>query len=164
MIDLRARCGKQGLFIIFVAALAVVIYIIARVASENDESRIRKVVYAGALGVEREDAAKCASLISDSYLDKYGNNKLSFLKLVSELFREYQDFKVDIKQLNVDIKDADAFVDIGFRCYFKKALEAKVYYDDGKLKLNLKKDSGRWKIESVEYLGSNEVLFLQSVA
>jgi len=46
-----------------------------------------------------------------------------------------------------------------------KGLEAdvEVYYDNGKWGLRFQKEEGLWKVRALEYSGSNEMLFLQSV-
>ena len=70
--------------------------------------------------------------------------------------------KVDF--LKIDIEGAQAAADISFKAYFRKPGDAQLYYDNGKLEVRLDKGSGRWKAVSIEYSGSSEILFLQTVA
>ena len=158
------REGKQGLFILSVVVVAIIVYAGLRVLGENEESRIRKVINTAVLAVEKNDTLRCASLVSGAYEDKYGNSKLTLLRIVQEIFNEYKDFKVVIKQMNIEIKDNASSADVAFTSYFKQAGESQIYYDSGKIKVGLIKEDGRWRIHNLEYLGSQEMLFLQSVA
>lgn len=150
--------------VLFVAAFAVGLYFVVRGCGVNEESRVRSAVYAGVVALEKKNAIKCASLISESYQDKYGNDKVSFLKAVTEFFNEYQDLKIDIKQLKIEVRGPQAGAEARFVCYFKNSGDAQVYYDNGKLDLRFQKEEGLWKVRALEYSGSNEILFLQSVA
>lgn len=156
---------KQFAIILGAVFCAIVLYAMIRIFSEDDESRVRKTIYAGVLAVERQDILKCGLLLSDDYQDSYGHNKAMVLKFVSEIFKEYKSFKIHIKQLKIEIKESSAEADIAFKCYFKKwGDEKRMYYDTGKLKVHFDKEGRRWKVKKIEYTGANELLFIQSVA
>jgi len=158
------RNGKSGRIVFFVALAAAVLYLCVRLFSVDDESRIRKVVYSGVVGFEREDIFRCASIISDNYSDQYGNSKASFIGIIKDLFSDYSDLRVEIKQLQINVEKEGSGADVGFVCYFKKTGEKQIYYDKGKLKIIFRKEAGHWKIFSVDYSGSKDILFIQSVA
>jgi hypothetical protein len=155
---------KQGLIVLAVIFGALALYAAVRTLTENDEGRVRKVIYAATLGVENEDIARCSSFFSDSYLDTQGYDKVAVLKILSDIFKSFRDLKVEIKQLKVEIKELEAEANIGFKCYMKKAAGEQVYYDAGKLKVIFKKEDDRWKARSVEYTGSDQMLFLNAIA
>ena len=147
-----------------VALAAVVLYGVVRSCLENDETRIRKVVYQAAFAVERKDLLKCASLVSDAYDDRYGNNKPALIQFVGRIFQEFEGFRVEIKTLKTDIKAEQASASIGYKAYFKKRTQDQLYYDAGILEVNFQKEEGRWRARRIEYKGMNELLFIQSVA
>ncbi len=156
---------KNTRALIFLVAIAsVVAYFSVRSCGENDETRIRKVIYTGVLCVEGEDLRRCLPLVSDRYADEYGHSKLVFLKLVKDIFADFRDIKVEVKQLLVRIKADEAEADVAFTCIFRKLEETQLYYDNGKLKVHFRKEDGRWKVDGVAYEGAGEMLFLQSVA
>ena len=158
------RHGKTGAIVFIVTLAAAVLYLCVRLLSVDDESRVRKVVYSGVVGFEREDILRCASIISDNYSDQYGNSRAVFIGIIKDIFSDYSDIRVEIKQLQIKAEENDSVADVGFVCYFKKTGQKQIYYDKGKLKIIFKKDDGRWKIYRVDYSGSKDILFIQSVA
>ncbi len=156
---------KQLGIILGVVFFAIALYVMVRVLGEDDESRVRKVVYAGVLAIERHDLLMCGRLISDAYEDSYGYNKAAILQFISSIFKGQEFIKVEIKQLKIEVKEAGAEADIGFKSYFKKrGVDEKIYYDTGKLKVYFQKEDRRWKVREIKYTGSHELLFIQGVA
>jgi hypothetical protein len=155
---------RQRLLVFIFVLVAVTLYWSVRSFLENEESRVRKAVYAGALAVEREDLRRCAALISDSYADPSGNDKPMLLRAASSIFREYRKFRVEIKSLDIRLDDGQAQADIGVQCYFKKPDDERVYYDTGKLSVDFRKEGNRWCVASLAYEGMDELLFLPAVA
>lgn len=155
---------KQLSVILCVALGAILAYALIRSFSENDESRVRRVVYAGLVAFEKADIEKCAPLISGAYEDSFGNNKISVLKFFAKIFKDFKDFKVVVKKLKVKARGAEAGGEAWFTCYFKKIGDEKLYYDSGKIVFGFEKERKSWVVKKIEYIGSNELLFLQSVA
>jgi hypothetical protein len=155
---------KQGLFILTAILCAVGVYLVVRLYGENDESRVRKTVYKGVVAVERKDLPRLMSLVSDTYLDTYGNNKGSLLRIAANIFREHRDLKVDIGKLKIQVKKDAADCLIGFKLLFRKNTEDQLYYDSGEMTVHFVKDGLRWKAQSVEYTGSDQLLLLPAVA
>lgn len=157
--------SKKQLFLIFgVAFCAFLVFVSIRIFSENDESRIRKTVYAGILAVEKKDIPRCAHLVSETYKDDYGNDKEHLLKIARDIFKAYEEFRIMIKRLKIEVKGSEGSANIGFTCYFKKPGDKNIYYDSGELKVYFHQENEAWKVSQLEYKGSNELLFLQSVA
>lgn len=155
---------RQGLIVLAVIFGALALYAAVRILSENDEGRVRKVIRTATLGVENEDIARCSSFFSDSYFDAEGHDKAAALKILSDIFRSFRDLKVEIKQLKIKAREGGADAEIGFKCYMKKMGSEQIYYDAGKLRIIFKKEDDRWKARSVEYTGSDQMLFLNAVA
>lgn len=158
------RAANQKVFVFGVALIAVIFYFVVRVASENEESRLRKTVYTAAVAVESRDTQRCSKFISDNYKDRYGNNKQTLLDQLSVIFKDYKSIKVDIKKINIEIDASKADVGIGFKSYFNPINEDKIYYDAAKLNVKFIKEDRHWKAIDIEYIGSNEILYLQAVA
>ncbi len=155
---------KQLLVILCVALGAIFTYALIRAFSENDESRVRRAVYAGIAAFEKTDIRKCAPLISDAYEDTFGNNKAEVLRFLSEILKDFKDFRIVVKKLKVKAGGTEAGGDVWFTCYFRKIGDEKLYYDSGKIEFDFVKELKDWKVKKIEYSGSSELLFLQSVA
>lgn len=156
---------KRQLSVILCVALgAIFAYALIRVFSENDEARVRRAVYAGIVVFEKTDIAKCAPLISDAYEDTFNNDKAAVLRFLSEIFKDFKDFRVVVKKLKVKVKGAEAEGQVWFICYFGKIGDEKLYYDSGKIEFGFAKELKDWRVKKIEYSGSGELLFLQSVA
>lgn len=147
-----------------VALCAASSYITLRFLQENDESRVRRVVNMAASAIEKEDVLVLASLVSEDYTDKDGNNKADVLAVVGAFLREFSDVKIEIKQLIIEFREGSAECEIAFRCFVKKKGDPQLYGDSGKLKVVFRKADSRWKVLGLEYRGVDELLFLQSAA
>ena len=155
---------RQLVVILGVTLGAILAYTLIRVFSENDESRVRRAVYAGIVLIEKKDIQKCAPLISDGYEDTFGNDKASVLRFLSGIFKDFKDFKVIVKKLKVKANGAEAAGKVWFICYFRQIGDEKLYYDPGKIEFEFVKELKDWRVKKIGYSGSNELLFLQSVA
>ncbi len=161
-----AMPGKvnQGVLVVIVAICAVLAYWAIRFATQDEESRLRKLIYSAVVMVEREDIDKCGLLMSPDYQDSYGNNKKEILDLIKKTFRDFHNLKVDIKNIKIEIDGPGAKASIGFMACFKVKDGEQFYYDTGKLGLSFKKQKSLWKIFSIEYVSLNELLFMEAVA
>lgn len=155
---------NQRYIVVIVTVCAVLVYWFVRFAIQNEESRLRKFIYSAVVMVENEDMDSCASLISSDYKDSYGNDRKEILILIEKTFRDFCNFKINIKNIKIEIHDSRATANIGFVVYFKVKDEEQFYYDSGKMALSLKKEKRAWEITSMEYTGSNELLFMNAVA
>lgn len=155
---------KQGFFILIICGVAVVLYLAVRLLSFNDEARLRQIVYASALAVEQENILKGASFISESYEDKSKNKKQDIVKIVEGIFKKFDDIKIDIRLKTISLEKEESRVIVLYKCYFKELKRDKKFYDVGKLKVHFVKEDVGWKIKSMEYSGSEEIMFLQGTA
>ncbi len=155
---------RQRAFIFGIVGIAVVFYGAARFLREDDETRVRRAVYAGVLAVEREDTGRLSALIDESYADAAGENKAGVLRLARAVFRDHRDFRVHIQKLSIAVRMGEADADISFKLFFRKNAQEELYYDFGQVKLVFVNDRGQWRIRSSEYSGSDQLLLLPSVA
>jgi hypothetical protein len=153
--------GKQRAMILIVALLAVVIYVSLRFLLADDETRIRRMVYKGIVAVEKKEIKSCAFLISDFYQDSYGYDKEQLLEAAGKIFEELRRIKVEIKKLVIEVEDLEAVGQIRLVCYFRKTNDTQLYYDSCKIRLVFVKEPKGWKIVTLEYFGSQELLLLQ---
>lgn len=158
---------KKQRAIIFMTILgAFLVYALIRIVTEDDEARIRKVVNAAVLAVEKCDAQKGDLLISDTYSDKYGNDKAALIRLIVNIFKDLREVNVDLKRLKIEVKpeEGKGEADIAFGLYFKKRADEQLYGDKAKLKVYFQKEGKLWKVHEVEYIGADELLFIQTIA
>ena len=97
-------------------------------------------------------------------MDGYGNDKTAVLKRAEHIFKNYRNIKVEIKKLTIDTEKSPPEVDVAFKCYFRTLKKEQDYYDVGRFKVYFKNDGRGWKIQSMEYEGFQEMLFLHEVA
>jgi len=158
---------RQLLFILGVTVVAVAVYGAVRSLSQTEESRIRRAVYAAVAGIEGDDVRRYGRVISLSYSDDGGRNKLSLLRTAQEIFGTFRPLRVEIKQLTITLdeeKKGRAQAVIGFKCYFKHAEDGKIYYEAGRFEADFAKEGREWRIVSLRYIDADEILFIQAVA
>jgi len=158
---------KQLFFIVGVALAALGIYALVRTLSQTDETRIQRVIYAAVTGVESNDPARYGRILSLSYQDEVGRNKIVLLKVVEEIFAEFRPLRVEIKQLTITLGEDDpetAQVTIGFKIYFKRLPEGKMYYEAGRFETDFVREGREWRIRSLSYIDADEIMFIQAVA
>ena len=156
---------KKQLLIIFAVGLgALVMYVMIRGFSENDETRIRKIIYAAGFAVETQDSARYSSFVSEAYHDKLGRDKATLLREVMALFKDYKPFKVDFKQFRIHVEKDDATTEIGLKAYFRKDSDSHLYYDAGEFKVYFHREAKLWKVREVEFQDIKELFFIPNVA
>ncbi len=158
---------RQLLFILGVAVAAVGIYTAVRFFSQTEESRIQRAIYAAVAGVEQDDPQRYGRILSLSFRDDVGRNKLVLLRIVEEIFREFRPLRVEIKQLTITLGEEEkdtAEAVIGFKCYFKHAGDGKLYYEAGRFEADFQKEGRAWRIRSLRYIDADEIMFIQAVA
>lgn len=153
-----------GRFIFAVIASAILVFWLVNHFSENDQTRIRRVLYAAIYGIEKADAARYSRILSDHYQDDQGNTKRDLLSLAARTFRDFKPFKVEIKRLEIKPDGQKAESEIAYRCLLRKSGEDKIYYDAAKIEAFWEKETSGWKIVRIEYTNSQDMLFLPSVA
>lgn len=157
--------AKKLFFIVMVAAAAVVLYGAVRFLSEDDPARIRRSVYAAVLGLEKKDPGRYGAIISASYQDADGRNKLLLLAMIKDVLGDFQPVKCDIKQLAVEMKEgAAAEAVIGFKFYLKDLKDQKLYYAAGRIRADFIKEGRVWRIRGTDYIDAKEIYSMQSVA
>jgi len=155
---------KQLAFIFIVILGALLLYTGARALSENDQTRIRKVIYEAALAVETQNTARYGWFISEAYHDSYGYDKAKLLKYVLKLFGDYKPFKIDFKQFKIEAEKGRATAEIGLKAYFKKAGDKETYYDAGEFKIHFLLENKNWKVTQMEFRDAQELFFYPNVA
>jgi hypothetical protein len=157
--------AKKLFFIVMVAAAAVVFYGVVRFLTEDDPARIRRSVYAAVLGLEKKDPGRYGAVISASYQDTDGRNKLLLLAMLKDVLKDFEPVKCEIKQLTVESKgEAAAEAVIGFKFYMKDFKDRKLYYVAGRIRADFIKEGRVWRIRSTDYIDAKEIYSIQSVA
>ena len=156
---------KKQLLIIFAVGLgALVMYVMIRGFSENDETRIRKIIYAAGFAVETQNFTRYSSFVSEAYHDELGRDKAKLLQEVAALFKDYKPFKVDFKQFRIHVQKDDATTEIGLKVFFRKDNDSHLYYDAGEFKVHFYREAKLWKVREVEFQDIKELFFIPNVA
>lgn len=153
-----------GRFIFCIVTGALVVFLLVNHFSQNDQTRIRRAVYAAVYGIEKADAARYGDILSSRYQDDSGYDKAKILSIAANAFKDFKPFKVEIKRLMIKPEGSQAETEIAYRCLFKKPGEDKIYYDAAKITASWDREQGGWKIVKMKYTNSQDMLFLPSVA
>jgi hypothetical protein len=151
--------------IVLVAVFAFVVYGLVSVVSGNDVTSVRRTINAAILGVELNDPARYGAILAEDYTDNQGFTRATLLSRLAGFFKDWHPYKVDVKRLKISVKDQnEATANIGFKAYFHKKGDEVAYYEAGKAVLSLRKTGAGWRVYRVEYTGTDDLLFIQSVA
>jgi len=152
-------------FIFLVALSAFLFYVGVLALRDNDEARIRRSINAAILGVETHRASMYEDLLSDDYSDEEGLTKSALLARYADFTKDYRPFRVDVKKMLIEVDKDGAAATMVFTCYFHSTQDQKVYYEAGKAVLNLKKTAPKtWKVHKLQYISSDDLMFLPAVA
>jgi hypothetical protein len=155
---------KQLMVIFGVAIGALVTYAALRAFLENDEARIRRIIYAAALAVERQDTARYGSFVSEGYQDAYGHDKAKLLREAVWLFQEYRPVKIDFKRVRIHVENKEATTEIDLKIYFRRGNDTHTYYDAGEFKVLFHRENKQWKVREIEFQDVRELFFIPNVA
>jgi MFS superfamily sulfate permease-like transporter len=142
-------------FIIILVLLALVCIVFIRPLLTSEEARIRKGVTEGVEAMEAKDLEKCLRHVSLHYKDEYGLTYLSVKRLLTHIFREFDAFDIDLKNLSITLLDKEA-ASASFDLKVKVNYRGQKVYLLGSMRfpnhitMSFVKEGRRWKVTQAE--------------
>jgi len=114
----------------------------------SDEDRIRGLIRQGKRAIEEEDLDRCMNGIALNYhSEEFGLNYLVVQRLLKEAFKAFEDIRIKIKGVQIEVKDGESEV------YLRVTATARPTEGTGRegfyeepLVLSLRKSGTRWKL------------------
>lgn len=109
------RINKKLFYGIVILIIIIIAAIIIKFLLVSDKSRILKVINEGRAAVEAEDVEKCMSHISLQYSDDYGLKYLIVKRILIDVFKEFDGFKVLLDNIEIEVKEDKAVASFDLR-------------------------------------------------
>ena len=109
IINKKLFYGIIILMIIVIAAIIVKFFLV------SEKSRILKVINEGRAAVEAEDVEKSMSHVSLQYSDDYGIKYLIVKRILIDVFKEFDGFKVLLDNIEIEVKEDKAVASFDLR-------------------------------------------------
>ena len=109
------RINKKLFYGIIILIIIVIAAIIVKFFLVSEKSRILKVINEGRAAVEAEDIEKCMSHVSLQYSDDYGIKYLIVKRILIDVFKEFDGFKVLLDNIEIEVKEDKAVASFDLR-------------------------------------------------
>jgi len=127
-------------------------------ALQTEESKIKRVIFAVEAATEREDIMTCMSFLDTRFLDNYGNDRATLGLITQSIFRQYDEIKIAIKNLEINVDETKATVYIEALGLGKYKGTDQLEYNTLKFNVSLEKEEKQWRVIGVEWLEPKGVL------
>ena len=97
------RINKKLFYVIIALIIIAIAAIIVKFLLVSEKNRILKVINEGRTAVEAEDVDKCMSYISLQYSDDYGLKYLIVKRILTDVFKEFDGFKVMLDDVEIEV-------------------------------------------------------------
>jgi len=84
---------------------------------KKEERRLKESIIALEKAIEEGDKNKVMRFVADEYKDEYGNDYASISQLAGELFREFDNIEVKIKEIKIKLMDYRAITRIKLQVF-----------------------------------------------
>ena len=101
------RINKKLFYVIIALIIIAIAAIIVKFLLVSEKNRILKVINEGRTAVEAEDVYKCMSYISLQYSDDYGLKYLIVKRILSDVFKEFDGFKVVLDDVDIEVNNKE---------------------------------------------------------
>ena len=101
------RINKKLFYVIITLIIIAIAAIIIKFLFVSEKSRILKVINEGRAAVEAEDVDKCMSYISLQYSDDYGLKYLIVKRILTDVFKEFDGFKVMLDDVEIEVNNKE---------------------------------------------------------
>lgn len=109
------RINKKLFYGIIILIIIVIAAIIVKFFLVSEKSRILKVINEGRAAVEAEDVEKSMSHVSLQYSDDYGIKYLIVKRILIDVFKEFDGFKVLLDNIEIEVKEDKAVASFDLR-------------------------------------------------
>ncbi len=122
----------------------------------GEEGRVRKFILRGKHACESKDIFACANMISQSYHDKYGNDRSTLIYAAKEFFNYYSKVFINIERMDIKLDGTKTLADIKIVALMigqtqQNSMEKILEGEKGRGRIKLIKEENKWKLAEVEF-------------
>jgi hypothetical protein len=149
------RINKKLFYGIVILIVIIIAAIIVKFLLVSEKSRILKVINEGRTAVEAEDVDKCMSYISLQYSDDYGLKYLIVKRILTDVFKEFDGFKVMLDDVEIEVNKKEKTAVAAFDLRIIVTLHNQPGYLVGttdspaKIKMYFTKERLKWQVIKV---------------
>jgi hypothetical protein len=130
---------------------------------EGEEGRVRKFILEGKKAVEQKNILSCASMIADTYQDKYGNDRQSLIFAAKNFFSYYQSVFIAIEKMEIKLSQSRDKAEVEMvalvLCRLQDNSTEHIFEKEkGRFMVKLVKEDKKWKLQEIEFLEEISVM------
>jgi len=142
--------------IIIGAAVISIAFFWLRDVLAGEEGRVGKFILQGKRAVEARDILACANMISQTYHDKYGNDRSSMIYAAKEFFHYYSKVFINIEKMNIKMDNTKTRADVEIMVLMigqtqENSTEKILEGEKGRGRIRLIKEENKWKLAEIDF-------------
>jgi hypothetical protein len=146
---------KITIALIFIFALLTGLKVFNYLQSE--ESKIRKLIYAGKNYTEKKNTLRCLSLLDFDFSDNYGNDRATMGIIANAIFKRYEHIKIVINELSIEVDGDQAKASLIVEGIGKNINADNLEYTTLKFNIRFSKRENQWIVKNIEWIEPNTV-------
>lgn len=124
---------------------------------------MRRFILQGKNAFEAKNIFSCASMVADTYQDKYGNDRRGLIFAAKNFFSYYQSIFINIEKMEIKLSESrdKAEVDIValVLCRLNDNTAENIFEKEkGRFMVKLTKENRKWKLQEIEFLEEVSVM------
>jgi hypothetical protein len=130
---------------------------------QGEEGRVRKFILEGKRAVEAKNILSCASMVADSYEDKYGNDRRNLIFAAKNFFAYYQGIFINIEKMEIKLNESGDKAEVDMvaliLCRLQDDTAEHIFEKEkGRFMVRLSKVDRKWKLQEIEFLEQVSVM------
>ena len=122
----------------------------------GEEGRVRKFILQGKHVVMSKNLLTCANMISQSYHDRYGNDRSSLIYAAKEFFAYYRKIFINIERMDIKLNGTKTQADVEIVALMigksqQNSTEKILEGEKGKARVRLIKEENKWKLAELDF-------------
>ncbi len=119
---------------------------------QTEKTKIRRTIFSAKKSTEKENLMKCLSFIDYGFSDNYENDRSALAMIGRSVFKQYDDIKISVKELEIAIDDSKAEALVNTAGFGKNVRNNKIEHYTLKFKITFIKKDNRWLVIRIEWL------------
>lgn len=124
---------------------------------------MRRFILEGKKAVEEKNIFSCASMVANTYQDKYGNDRSSLIFAAKNFFSYYQSVFITIEKMEIRLNESRDKAEVEMvaliLCRLQdNSVEHIFEKEKGRFMVRLVKQDKRWKLQEIEFMEEVSVM------
>jgi hypothetical protein len=156
---------KKIIFVVFILFIISIVLVpkLTRIF-EGEKGKLKRIIYSAKSATEKENLLKCSSYVSFNYSDSYGNDRASLLFIAKNIFNDYDNITLSIRDLEIKVQNQDAIAEFEVVCVAKRCDTSEVEYDIINVKVIFKKETEDWKVIELNFYESEKNPYFKNIS